>query len=31
MRSADGRAALHRYRDPDDELPALAAAARKMI
>ena len=31
MRSADGRAALHRFRDPDDVLPALAGVARKMI
>lgn len=30
LRGADGRAALHRYRDPDEELPALAKAVRKL-
>ncbi len=31
LRSAEGRAALHRYRAPGDELPARAAAARKLL
>jgi hypothetical protein len=30
LRGADGRAALHRHRDPDEELPALAKAVRKL-
>lgn len=31
MRSPEGRAALHRFRAPDDALPALAGATRKLI
>ncbi|HEX4701376.1 MAG TPA: acyltransferase [Pseudonocardiaceae bacterium] len=31
LRSADGRAALHVYRDPDEELPTLVQAVKKMI
>jgi hypothetical protein len=31
LRGADGRAALHRFRDADAGLPALAATARKVI
>jgi hypothetical protein len=30
LRGAQGRAALHTYRDPDEELPALAKAIRKL-
>ena len=30
LRSADGRAALHCYRDTDEELPELAKAIRKL-
>lgn len=30
VRGADGRAALHRYRRPDEELPELATAIRKL-
>lgn len=30
LRSADGRAALHRYREPDEPLPELATAIRKL-
>lgn len=30
LRGADGRAALHAYREPDEELPALAMAVRKL-
>lgn len=31
LRSAEGRAALHRYRDQDEQLPARVAAARKVV
>lgn len=31
MRSAEGRALLHSDRAPDDELPALASAVRRML
>jgi Transferase family len=31
LRSEYGRAALHRFRAPGDRLPALAAAARKLL
>jgi hypothetical protein len=31
LRGADGSAALHRFREPGDELPALAKAARRLI
>jgi hypothetical protein len=31
LRGADGRAALHRYRDPDEEVPELARAVRKLV
>ncbi|MGA5820130.1 acyltransferase [Kitasatospora sp. NPDC094028] len=31
VRGADGRAALHRFRAADDELPALAAAVPRVI
>lgn len=31
LKSADGRAALHRYREPDDVLPELATRARKIL
>ncbi|MFC8454127.1 acyltransferase [Kitasatospora sp. NPDC057223] len=31
LRGADGRAALHRFRDPGDVLPPLAAAVRKVV
>jgi hypothetical protein len=30
LRSPDGRAALHHYREPGDVLPALAGAVRKL-
>lgn len=30
LRGADGRAALHVYRDPDEELPELAQGIRKL-
>ena len=30
VRGADGRAALHRYRQPDEQLPELATAIRKL-
>jgi len=31
MRTPEGRAAIHRFREADDALPALAGAARKLI
>lgn len=31
LRGTDGRAALHRYRDPSDRLPALLAAVPKVL
>jgi hypothetical protein len=31
LRSADGRALLHADREPQDELPALAAAVRRLL
>ena len=31
LRGADGRAALHRFRDPGDVLPPLAEAVRKVV
>jgi hypothetical protein len=31
MRSPEGRAALHRFREPRDVLPELAGAVRKLI
>jgi hypothetical protein len=31
LKNAEGRAALHRFRDPQDQLPALALASRKLI
>ncbi|MGI8666748.1 MAG: acyltransferase [Jatrophihabitans sp.] len=31
LRSSDGRAALHRFREPADELPELAGTVRKLI
>jgi hypothetical protein len=31
VRSAEGRAALHAYRDPDEELPSLVRSIKKMV
>lgn len=31
LRGAEGRAALHRYRHPDDPLPPLVAGSRKLL
>ncbi|MEV7026957.1 hypothetical protein, partial [Kitasatospora sp. NPDC093558] len=31
LRGAEGRAALHRFRDPADELPSPAAAVPRVI
>jgi hypothetical protein len=31
LRSAEGRAALHAYRDPEEELPELVRSIKKMV